>query len=310
MKIAVFGATGYIGRSLIAAGIVWGMPLVPFSRDRSRAQSVFSKYGISEYGSLESYDTLINRQYDVIINASGVGSPSAIKEGKDDVFRATESMDTLLFEYLALYPKTRVYNISTGAVFGLTSGEPITEESRAQYDPEHLTNGDRYALAKLVSEAKHRAHTEYAITDLRVFAFVSRFLNTEESFFISQVAACLLKDGVFTTGPEDMMRDYVSGEELLDVVLFLQGTAPENGAHNVESVAPISKFDLLKSLTERSGLCFEVGTDTRMQSPTGQKNAYYSSTHTLQKLGYTPKANAHQIIERELTAFLTLQESV
>ena len=71
MRIAIFGATGYIGRSLLAECEERDLDVVPYTRDVKKANEIFANYGIKPSNTPRTYEELHGEQYDIIINASG-----------------------------------------------------------------------------------------------------------------------------------------------------------------------------------------------------------------------------------------------
>lgn len=303
VRIAILGATGLIGRSLTNEARQRNYDATVFSRDSRKATEKFTFFGI-EHGTVLDYDDFEDRYFDVIVNATGVGSPREINKDPTQVFKVTENIDSLILSYLEKYPQSRVFNLSSGSVYGRSADRPIQSVTQASFEVSHLHPGDFYSLAKLYSEAKHRSVPERHIIDLRVYAFVSRFLDLEESFFIAEVVKCLKVGTVFKTKPEDMTRDYATAEDLWDIIGFLMTLPPQNAAFDVRSAGPVSKFELLKHLSERFGLKYETGQIVN-NSPTGEKSAYYSESKTLNDLGYSPKRSALQNIETELEFILS-----
>lgn len=303
VQIAIFGATGYIGRSLLATGRQAGLKVTAFSRDRSQAGDILTAYGIVGEGLL-TYSDLNDRKYDIIINATGIGSPKKLNHEPGAVFTVMEEVDKLIFDYLGINPDTRVYNMSSGAVYGLNAGGAVSSETLASFDPSNMRPGDFYALAKLCSEAKHRAAARLSIIDLRVYGFVSRWLDLEESFFISEVSKSLREKNILSTMPSDMVRDYATADDIWDVIELLYDLEPRNAAFELRSLSPVSKFELLDRLSEKFGLRYEVSSILNDQSPTGSKSAYYSTSKALASLGYAPKRTALENIEKEIKELL------
>src|SRR3989344_2031221 len=304
-RIAILGATGYIGRSLLASSSAYNFKVVPFSRDVARAKSFFGRLGLDiETDIISNYDNFLTLQFDVVINATGIGSMREVASAPRQVFGVTESIDNLLVSYLEKHPDSRVFSISSGSVFGLSARQPITTDSLATFNPADFNPGDFYSLAKLYSEAKHRAVFKSHIVDLRVFVFVSLFLDIEEPFFISEITKCLKTKEIFKTKSEDMMRDYTTAEDIWDVIELLMKLPPQNTAFDMRSQSPVSKFELLDHLRDQFGLKYQVDSNLSDQSPTGSKSAYYSRSDALFKLGFKPAKTALQNIEFELSAFL------
>jgi nucleoside-diphosphate-sugar epimerase len=300
VRIAVLGATGYIGRSLTHAFMEKGANVVPFSRNIEKGQALLASYGIE--APLHDYATFQNRTFDVVINATGIGSPTKLKENPYQIFAVTEAVDEMLVGYLKEHGKTLVFNMSSGAVYGKAANEMIKDGTLASFDPSILTAGDCYGIAKFASEAKHRAlKEEYAITDLRVFAFFSRFVDTSESFLLSQVVAAIEKGEVLKTSPDDIVRDFTTAEGILDVISFLLTKSVGNAAHDIASKEPVTKFILLDTFKEKFGLQYEIASDVPI-SPTGNKSVYASSATSLKEMGYTPKETSLEAIEREMHA--------
>lgn len=302
-NIAILGATGLIGRSLTSSAHQRNYEAIAFSRNPKKARETFARLGIG-HDEVFDYGDFSERHFDVVINATGVGSPREINSDPTKVFAVTERMDDLILSYLEKYPECRVFNLSSGSVYGVGARQPIGSETKAVFDISSFRPGDFYSLAKLYSEAKHRAVPERHIIDLRVFAFVSRFLDLEESFFIAEVAKCLKTGEVFKTKPEDMTRDYSTATDLWDIIEFLMTLPPQNTAFDVVSLAPVGKFELLKHLSKKFGLKYETA-ELEHFSPTGEKNAYYSKSRALTDFGYQPHRTALQNIERELEVILS-----
>lgn len=302
MRIALLGATGYIGRSLLALCDARDLLVVPFTQDPTTAATALATYDITPKRQLQTYEELRNEAFDVIINATGIGSPIQLAKAPESVFTVTESMDELILAYAKQYPETRIFNISSGAVYGTAAGALVSDTANARFAINTLLPKDAYAISKLASEAKHRAYQEYAIVDLRTFAFFSRFLSLDEPFFLSQVANAILKGETFITRSDSMVRDCVSPRGLLEIILFLANEKSRNDVFDVVSKAPFEKFELLSVLQERFGLKWSTEASVSSSSPTGEKNVYASSSKKLEQSGFTPNATATEEIISELEA--------
>ena len=176
-KIAILGTTGYIGRALFyELQKDSDVEVVGYSRDVEAARRTLNTYKVA-FGDIKNYDELVDHKYDVVINATGIGSPRKLNEDPTAVFKVTEAMDHMVFQYLDKYPQTRVFSLSSGAVYGQSAGDYVNPDTEASFRVNALSVKDGYALAKLHSEARHRSLKDAAIIDLRVFAFISCFLD-------------------------------------------------------------------------------------------------------------------------------------
>lgn len=291
-QIAILGATGYIGRSLLATGLKQKLAIDGFSRDPKKAKADLGKYNI-EVQNLYSYEEFLGNDYDVVVNATGVGSPRKIAEDPKQVEIVTKKVDDILLSYLSKHPNARVFSISSGSVH--KAPKHFTDKGQ-------LSSGDQYTLAKFDSEQRHRGWSKYSVIDLRVFAFVSRWLNTEENFFIADVAKCLLADSTLKTMPNDMVRDFATADDLWEVISFLVSKEPLNDAFDIKSASPVSKFELLKEVAKKLGLKYEIEQDMLDQSPTGQKNEYYSKSDDLENMGFKTAKTSLENVLTELTS--------
>lgn len=299
-RIGILGATGYIGRSLLFdLSCVQHLDVVGFSRNPIAAQK-----RLGHLLHIEHLDSVLDHDFDVLVNATGIGSPKAYRANPAAIFAVTESVDALLLAYARTYPRARIISLSSGAVYGAQAGVPISEDAVAQFVPNALRVPDFYALAKLSSEAKHRANPSASIVDLRMFSFFSRYVDITDDFLLSQVAACLHNNNALSTSPEDIVRDFVTTPDLISAISLVTHSSFKNGALDVRSAEPVTKFELLNACARQFGLRFEVS-GFCTESPTGAKNAYYSLNESLQRLGFRPSKTSLQGVSDELNLFFT-----
>jgi nucleoside-diphosphate-sugar epimerase len=304
-KVAILGVTGYIGRGLLHEYMKEEAALVTgYSLDVESAKKILAGYGVP-FGDIKGYDQFLDNKYDVIINATGIGSPRKLSEDPSAVFAVTEEMDQVIFRYLDQYPNARVFSLSSGAVYGLAGTEAVSNETVARFAVNTLDKKDAYALAKLSSEAKHRARPDRFIIDLRIFSFISRYMDPSEPFFLSEIARSLLDSATFKTDRIDIVRDYTSAMDIVAIVKFLAVRPAANDVFDIKTVAPISKQVLLNELKTAFGLDFIYEDIGAKISPTGQKNAYHSTSTKLEDMGFVPPHSSLDNIKRELAALLS-----
>ncbi|MBF05419.1 hypothetical protein CL644_01795 [bacterium] len=292
MKIALLGATGYIGRSLLFEAQTRGLTVIPYTRDIKKAEDIFRKYSIHLDNTLHIYSDLNKEKYDVIINAAGIGSQAQLAKKSQYISSVTESLDSMLLNYLEANPHTRVFTMSSGVVHSLDKQKESNDDASSIEDT--------YALAKEASEARHRTYKEYTIVDLRIFTFFSRFVDVNDTFLLSQIVASLENNEEFLTNPKDIMRDIITTEDLLDTILFLINSAPANAAYDIVSKGAVKKFELLNYLKDTWNLSYAIAGDEQ-ESPTGQKDSYCPSSNTLKEMGYNPKFTSLEGVHKEIT---------
>ncbi len=304
-KIAILGATGYIGKSLLAEYALQNNPntqVCAFSRDVKRLQDTIKSIVPLPESTIQSFhiSELANDYYDVIINATGAGDTRILKAEPARIFAITESVDSQVIASLEQYPDTLYINLSSGAVYGDNFQAPIVEETKATFAINNFKLSEYYSIAKLHTEAKHRALSHLKITDLRVFAFFSRFAEPKAEFLLSEIVDCLQTHTVLKTNGTDIVRDYITPVDLYQLIQCVI-SAPRNVAYDVYSQEPVTKFTLLDAVREKYGLEYDILSDHIRGGDKFSKNIYFSKNHQAALIGYRPKYSSLQGVIAELS---------
>ncbi len=294
-KVAILGATGYIGKSLVREFFSHGKEyeLCLFSRSVPKLESFVNS--LEAAGSYTIFDlaTFPEGAYDVVINCTGIGDTAKLKEHKADVFKITEDMDAMVIAYLEKNPSTLYINLSSGAVYGDNFQKPVDAASQSVLNINALTIPEYYAIAKINAEAKHRAFAHLHIIDIRVFAFFSQYVDMNAPFLMSQIIRALRDKTTFETKSDDIVRDYISPQDLYSLIRLMMEKGSGNECFDVYSAKSVSKFELLDFLKETYGLQYVVQESIAAHSGL-PKNVYYSENKKAAELGYVP---AHSSLE-------------
>lgn len=285
MKIAILGSTGNIAKGLIEN--LLGHDLVLFSRSKHRPLGMFP------FGT-----------YDVVINCIGVGE----KLWTDPflIFRTTETFDNMVLDYIHKNSQTLYINFSSGAVFGNVYDLPADRFTVASVDLDGLARSasSLYGIAKMNSEAKHRALPHLNIADLRVFSYFSRHADPVCRTIMSEILHAVRNKKTLVTSPEDFMRDYVHPKDLAQLVEKCLDLHDVNAAFDVYSLRPVGKFELLDHFVEHYGLSYYIDPDFPETSPTGAKPKYYSTNTAAEDIGYHPQHTSLEAIAEEAAVLL------
>ncbi len=302
-KIALLGATGYIGRSLLQEFFddKEKFHLFLFSRSKSKINGLIKNKIKNDSIKACVISEFNKHNYDVVINCTGIKSLSLLKENPYEVFKVTEEMDSMIIGYLEKSPKTLYINLSSGGVYGNygNSNKEINSETRATININDISPAEYYAIAKINSEAKHRAIPDLNIVDLRVFAFFSRFSDVSPKFMMSEVVDCIKNKKIFKTDDNNIIRDYVCPNDLLSIVKKVIKKGRINDFFDVYSLKPISKFDLLVFLEKKYGLKYLIKKAPKSINNLS-KNIYYSKNKKAERIGYSPKFSSLSGIEHEI----------
>lgn len=301
-NIAILGASGYIGRSIISElTSIDGSTVYLFSRSKEKLVSFVEGLSIVDGKTqILEYDDFIKYSYDLVINCTGIGNPSILKKEPHAIFEVTEYFDNLIIQYLKSNLETTYINLSSGAVYGINNTEPVSEETKFQLNINNISSADYYSIAKINSEAKHRSLKDLNIVDLRVFSFFSRFVDINVGFLLSDIVKDLKNNQVFQTSSTDITRDFITPIDLVQAIKCVANQKVINDYFDVYSLTHVTKFEVLKYFKEKFGLKYEIVENNQVISPTGNKNEYFTKNKKLGSLGYVPRYSSLSGIEEEM----------
>jgi nucleoside-diphosphate-sugar epimerase len=301
IRIAILGATGHIAKNLILyfSGEK-KCELFLFSRNKDKVNKIIQRVNNKGTFSINTYDNFNKSNYDVIINCIGISDPNEIKKNGISILTVTEHYDNKILNYLEKSPSTLYINFSSGAVYGNAFINPINHSTSSKLSINNLKHGDFYSVSKIHSEAKHRALTNLNIVDLRIFGFFSRFIDPHDGYFMSEVIASIKNNKELQSNNINFIRDFVDPRDLYLLIKKIIQKRAINEAFDVYSKSPVSKFEILKTLSQRYGLKYAIKEKLSRISPTGIKMNYYSNSRKAAKIGYVPKYSSIDTIINEI----------
>jgi len=296
MKLAVWGATGHVGKALTVELVKRGVSLDIFVRDTAKGCEFLHKERLNNIGvfPITDFDA---EGYNGVVNCIGIGSPDILARYPQRIFQITEEFDALLIKNAIKYPKCVFVNISSGAVYGTDFENPASKQTISGFSPNDLNSNKYYGMAKLYSETKHRAIAESSIIDLRMFAFFSRFIDIDTRYFMTEICHSILDHTVFKTSEGDFTRDFIHPFDLAEMVMRCVSNGG-NTVYDLYSAAPVTKWDIIRYCAETFSLSYSV--ETVLDSPTGEKSNYYSVFHNGEEIGYQPRYTALESLSDEL----------
>ena len=118
----------------------------------------------------------------------------------------------------------------------------------------HVIPEDYYGIVRINAEAKHRAHCNLRIIDLRIFSYFSRYINLTDGYFITDVMEAILSNKVLVTNSTNIVRDYLHPEDLFAMVVKCIHAGKINQAYDVNSSCPVAKQEILDYFASEYGL--------------------------------------------------------
>lgn len=304
-KIAILGASGHIGKNILFRfSKESDCELFLFSRTKNKLRKIINQMNIKNSFYVHEYKHFEDFDYNVIINCVGISEPTKIISYGNSLLNLTENYDNMILEYLGKNNSTLYINVSSGAAYGEDFANPANDKSIAKINVNHLHRGVFYSIAKINSEAKHRSLDNLNIIDLRLFAFFSRFMDLDSNFFLGQLVSALKKNQVFLTDKNNFFRDYVHPKDFFTLLKLCMRQKSVNDVFDVYSKDPISKFEILDSMSSKYGLKYKTINKKHFLSPTGIKKNYYSISRKAAKIGYKPHFSSAETIFDEIKFFV------
>lgn len=290
--VAILGATGHIGRAL--AGHYAQRPDVElelYSRRPEVLERVFSEHARAVHIHHRSIYDLRNCQPDILINAIGIGDPAKAREAGPAFYDLTMEAEARIDRVIRDRPSCLTVFMSSGAVYGGFSEGPAGEDMPAATPINALTSGDWYGAAKIAAELRHRAKANMRVLDIRVFGFVSPFLDLSADYLVCDIVRAIMTGKAMQTDSANVVRDYIGTSELVAIIDAGERTPVINLAVDTYSRAPVSKFALLESLRH-------LGLDWRVESlpHVSPRHHYWSRHRGAERIGYIPERNSVDIV--------------
>ncbi len=305
MKISILGARGQIARSLISLYLERGKWSDLKLYSRSPENLAAEMQGVKVYPS----DDFINHDHEIIINCIGISNLKGSKNLGTDIFKIHETWDNLILEYLERNEKALYISMSSGAVYGKNFQNPVDEKSCLLNGITEISPADFYAVSKLNCEAKHRSFDKFSIVDLRIFSYISKFIDFNSNFLVSEIMTAVKNRKVFITDDRNISRDYIHPEDMMQIIDLIikhwQQTGFINDVFDIYSKNPVTKMDMLERISEKFNLKYEIKTGTNIDlSATGFKMNYCSANKKLKKIGYEPQYSSLDAILKVLDEVL------
>lgn len=299
-RIAIIGSTSHIAKGLIYNFSITGdYELFLFARSLKSVENFLNLIKYKGKYFLKTFSEFSKSKYDVIINCVGIGSSVDIKNKISACFRLTEAFDNLVLDYLETHLDSLYINLSSGAVYGKDFSEPVNTSTCSKWDINNITESDYYGIAKLNSEAKHRALINLKIVDLRIFGYFSRFINLKSRFLLTEIISCIKDGREFITGNENIVRDYIHPRDLFSLIEKCIQKYSVNDAFDAFSLKPITKFEIIHYFASEYGLRYIVKDDAKVSSLTGGKVNYYSNNKSALNISYVPQFSSADCIIQE-----------
>lgn len=250
MRVAVLGCTGQIGRTLVRE-LSEKHELALYARRPEWMREWLADRGLR--ARVFEIAAFPDGQFELIINAVGDGAPGRITDAGAGIVETTDRFDQACLDYLDRNTDCAYVFLSTGRVYG-ANYECAQRPNPCPLPPNRFSGTEFYPLAKRRAELRHRGLPHRRIADIRIFGYVSDEIDLKDDFLVAQMLRALVDNSDFTTTPRDFERDYVSPGDLVSLIGRLQEAGVPNGAYDIFSARPTTKFEVLEVLGREFGL--------------------------------------------------------
>ena len=271
MRIAILGSSSSIYGSVKKAHSVFGgHEIFEFSR------SPLTKSGKQQGSRPAKLDDFLHSTdvFDVLLNFIGSGDPKLPKAQERELSSAMEFWDSVVVGKMRRLRIRNYWHMSSGI-----AGRQGTEDTPGTY-----------SATKRALESEH-GESGLPIVDIRVYGFADRSAHFVPGSLIGDIRSTIDIGGTLRVDSADIVRDYCGASELSQMFTILLEQRECNGIVELESQAPLRKFDLLDELQRQGQLDYEIVSQTQ-------------STMTGEKLHYTPSG------EHRLNNFKPLRTSM
>jgi nucleoside-diphosphate-sugar epimerase len=241
MNIAVTGASGFVGRRVLAALAQRGLDPVAASREHATGAKRSTTFDLHDPPQ-DMFERLGNPQTLIHLAWGGLANYKSLSHFEDELPAQYRFLKSLV------EAGTRnVLVVGTCLEYGMQSGQ--LDEDR----PTHPTTA--YGLAKdtLRKQLQQlQAQCPFALTWARLFYMHGE--GQPPTVLLSQLKAAVQRgDTVFNMSGGEQLRDYLPVEKVADAIVQLALTERDNGVVNVCSGTPISIARLVRGWIEANG---------------------------------------------------------
>jgi len=304
LNIALLGATSHVAKSLIRHIDRKIFRLSLYARDLKKLSDWLATSGIEH---IEEFDLCSlkafpeGKKFDGIVNCIGYGTPTKVRAAGVELFLLTEHWDNIVLQYLIENRSCIYVNFSSGAVYGTDHTSPIDESSLFDMKLNPIEDKQFYRVAKLASEAKHRACAQYSIWDIRLFSFFSRDIDVSSTYLLTDMVNAVQKRTPFVTNRTEVIRDYIHPKDLTKLVQSCLRNPNHNGSIDTRSLLPITKTELIDLFVRNFQMEVKIDGKEIEVSPTGTKAVYYSVNKNWDSvLGWSPTYTSEQAVLEEV----------
>jgi len=239
----------------------------------------------------------------ILIHGAGAGSPTQVQSPQDDILFPNVDMTRELLDFARHQELSSFVFISSGIVYGSNPGiRSVKEEDLAKLNhTEHLSN---YQEAKTLAENLGLSYFAKFGVPFKIVRPAHCYGPTTNISKDNRLASFLIRNALVGKhidfkGNTLSMRSFVYITDAVSGIFHVEKNGVPGEAYNLFSTRDfVSVEDFIHILTQHIR-----DLDISLQSKLAIKEGLYMSPDKLEKLGWSPRVNLEQGIERTMRHF-------
>ena len=284
MKVMVFGANGFLGRS-VSDGLSSEHEVVRITRNHQEEGETADLLVLQTVK-----DIVAKHNPDVLINAAGVIDPKGVVANNitytANILEAASNLET----------KPKVVIFGSASEYGVVDTLPVSEDFP-------LNAQSAYGHAKVEEEK-----TALSLADkLGLTVIVARIFNPigkgmAEKFFVTHVKKQIneyekgLRDSI-EISRKDSLRDYIAVADLVTAIGAIIAQATETNIYNIGSGVATSNGELLQLMLKNSRIREEPAIVETLDHPEPLVAGQANITKITTELGWQPRISIDEAVK-------------
>lgn len=241
MKILFIGGNSHIAKSILAENLFNEIFII--SRNKKKIINFCNLNKVSTKITFLDYESFKNEKFELIVNFASPGYPEDISSTKNNIIKFTKDINRRVIEYLLLNKKTKYIFISSGIV-----NKNITKKDKQYF----------YYKSKLDIEKNNLSQKELRIYNLRIYSYISKFIDLNKNFFLSLIINSIKKNKKIKINNNDFTRDFIGPKELISFINYVLKNDLKKCSIDISSNKFVTKKDLLKFFKKNYHLEYDL----------------------------------------------------
>ena len=260
MKVLFIGGNSHISKSILAENLFNEIFII--SRNKNNILKFCNSNNVRTRLNFINFKNIKEEVFDLIINFASPGYPEDIKSIKDKIVLFTKEINNKVIEYLKYNKNTKYIFISSGIV------------------NRNIKTGNKhyfYYKSKVDIEKINLSHKNLLIYNLRIYSFISSYIDLKKTFFISSLINSIKKNKIVKINNNYFTRDYIGPKEIILFIKYILKNEIKKCSIDICSSKFVTKKDILDFLKKKYHLKYKFENNSKeddLYIPTNSKKIF------------------------------------